>query len=425
MLDRTQSPKYKEISGINLIEPKSYAYDNGLKAFVFSAPDQTLLKAEFIFANTFDLVENPLLNTALSSLIKEGTFQMNSAEIAEHVDFYGAYLIPEYSYDHTSITVYTLKKYASKIFPLIKDILTNAVIPEKELQTYIRNNKQSLQVSLEKNDFVARKQFYKSLFGNSRYGISPTKEGLEALHRTDLLELYQHQMQPSNCTLILAGGVDDELVTLISQYFGEEWSGKDQDLSFQAPAFPISSTTLILEQREESLQSAIRLGCKMINRSHPDYAEVQFVNTFFGGFFGSRLMRNIREEKGYTYSIGSGIVSLKHAGFLTIASEVGVDVTSATMTEIEKEFHLLRSNLPQQDEVNLVRNYMLGSLLGSLESIFSHADKFKAIYFNGLDSTYYDQYTKKVQNITAKRVQEIAQQYFDYDQLTKIVVGKL
>jgi len=143
-----------------------------------------------------------------------------------------------------------------------------------------------------------------------------------------------------------------------------------------------------------------------------------------GGFFGSRLMRNIREEKGYTYSIGSAVATLKHTGFLTIATEVGVDVTNATLTEIEKEINLLKTTLALDEEVELVKTYMEGSMLGSLESIFSHADKFKNVLLNDMSLTYYSYYMEQVKNMTPEKVRDIANKYLDFDQMIKVVVGK-
>ena len=162
-----------------------------------------------------------------------------------------------------------------------------------------------------------------------------------------------------------------------------------------------------------------------VNRVHPDFPAIQFVNTLLGGYFGSRLMRNIREEKGFTYSIGSAFASLQHTGFFTIATEVGIDSTQATLIEIEKEFKTLREIPASDEEVTLVKNYILGSVLGSIESVFSHADKFKAVYFYGLDLSYYTRYNEVIRNMTAADVQGIANTYFDYDNLLKVVVGKM
>src|SRR5690606_33836890 len=140
---------------------------------------------------------------------------------------------------------------------------------------------------------------------------------------------------------------------------------------------------------EGALQSALRLGKRTINRTHPDFPAVQFVNNLLGGFYGTRLMRNIRDEQGYTYGIGYSVSSLQHTGLFTLSSEVGVEVTQATLLEIEKEFDLLRQSPPEQAEVDLVRNYLQGVMLGSLENVFSHADKFKATYFSDMDLNYY------------------------------------
>ena len=135
-------------------------------------------------------------------------------------------------------------------------------------------------------------------------------------------------------------------------------------------------------------------------------------------------MANIREDKGYTYGIGSGLSSLNKGGALFIATEVGADVCRDAIAEIEKEINLLKTELVSEDELSLVRNYMLGSLLGSLENVLSHADKFKNIYFSGLDYDYYDRYTQVIKSITAKEVLQMANKYLDLDKFYKVIVGK-
>jgi predicted Zn-dependent peptidase len=166
------------------------------------------------------------------------------------------------------------------------------------------------------------------------------------------------------------------------------------------------------------------MGLPIINRTHPDFPALQVLNTVLGGYFGSRLMANIREDKGYTYGIGSGMSSLKHSGSLFIATEVGADVCQSAITEIEKEVNLLKSELIPDDELSLVRNFMMGSLLGSLENVFSHADKFKNLYFSGLDYDYYDRYVSTIKTVTAVQLKQLAEQYLNADQFYKVVVGK-
>jgi zinc protease len=148
------------------------------------------------------------------------------------------------------------------------------------------------------------------------------------------------------------------------------------------------------------------------------------MNCLLGGYFGSRLMANIREDKGYTYGIGSAIVSMKDAGYFFIATEVGADVCANALNEIEKEIGLLKSELVSAEELDLVRSYMLGSMLGSLENAFSHADKFKNIYFSGLSYDYYDNYIKTVKSISAEEMKALANKYLNTADFTTVIVGK-
>lgn len=425
MLNRTLAPDFQKIKEISLVHPEEHTFPNGLKAFVFQAVDLDLLKFEFTFHNVLLEEQLSTLNPVLSSMLKEGTKTLSSKEIADTIDFYGAYLMPEYSFDHTSLTVYTMHKYVNKVLPLLADILQNSIIPQTELDTYIRNNKQSLQISLQKNDVRARRYFYQEVFKGTRYGVVPTESSFDNIQREALLTLYGQQIQPANCTLFVAGRVDSSILESISTLFGQQWSNTITLSSVKTPEISVHSTEVHYEEREDTLQSAVRIGGHTINRKHADFPAVQFVNTLLGGFFGSRLMKNIREEKGYTYSIGSFIGNLKYTGFLTVATEVGVDVTKQTLSEISKEFDRLRQEKTTEEEILLVKNYMQGSLLGSLESIFSHVDKFKNVYFSGLTTDYYHYYSDVIQNMDASKVQDIAIKYFDYDKLYKVVVGRM
>ena len=425
MLNRAIAPEFKEIKQISIVEPEQILYANGLKSFFFHTPDLDLIKLEFTFDNVLLKEELATLNPVLSSMLREGTASLTSKEIADTIDFYGAYLMPEYSFDHSSLTVYTMRKYVSKVLPILLDILNNSIIPEGELSTHIRNNKQSLQISLQKSDVLARRYFYKEVFKNTRYGTLPTDNTYDAIERDVILDLYRKQIQPANCNLFVAGNLDESLKSLIANLFGQEWSNRESLTQDAKIVFDDYSTKLYVEEKSDALQSAIRYGGLTINRRHEDFPALQFVNTLFGGFFGSRLMKNIREEKGYTYSIGSYVGNLKHTGFITLASEVGVDVTKDTLFEIEKEFDQLRQQKTSDDEIILVRNYMQGMLLGSLESIFSHVDKFKSVYFSGLGIDYYQYYSEVIKAMDADKVQDIAIKYFDYDKLFKVVVGKI
>ncbi|MFZ4261185.1 M16 family metallopeptidase [Sphingobacterium sp. HJSM2_6] len=423
MQNRIDAPEVHRIEDVNLIKPELVKFSNGLQVFIFRAASQELLKAEFVFNNVFEQVENPVRNSALSAMLKEGTTRLTSAQIAEKIDFFGAYLVPEFSFDHNALTLYSLNKHVSAVLPIVFDVLTDAIIPDHELQTYKRNNKQNLQISLEKSDFLARRMFYEQLFGASRYGLAVSDKLLDGLSQEDLLSLYKQQIQPQNATLFLSGNITDEILTLFRNYFEKEWDNREPLLPINFTAKKSYLDDVQWVSKPNALQSSIRIGRQAIQRPHPDYPALQFVNTLFGGYFGSRLMSNIREEKGYTYNIGSVVANLNHAGFISIGTEVGNEYTEDTLKQIEIEMNRLKQERSTADEIELVRNYLLGGMLGSLESIFSHADKFKSVYFSGLDLDYYDYYTNVLKDINANQIQEIAQQYYHFDEMLKIVVG--
>lgn len=423
MLNRSFAPSINGIGDITLEKPEEIIFSNGLKVFVFHAPDQELVKAEFVFNNLFEGFENPVRNTALSSMLKEGTTTYTSAQIAEKIDFFGAYLVPEFSFDHNALTLYALNKHIDAVLPIVNDILNHSIIPEQELETYIRNNSQSLQISLEKTDFIARRKFYDSLFGSTRYGQSVTDELLKGLERDDLLRLYRQQIQPKNATLFLSGNISKEVLFSFRNYFEEQWKGEVAIQSVPYIQKLDLNTDLVKIDKAGALQSSIRLGKVGIKRSHADYPALQFVNTLFGGFFGSRLMSNIREDKGYTYSIGSLVANLNHAGFISVVTDVGSEYTEDTLKQIELESRKLQEEKVSEEELELVKNYMLGSMLGSLESIFSHVDKFKSVYYSGLDLDYYTYYSNVVRQINPDQVQDIAQKYLGVEDMVKVVVG--
>jgi zinc protease len=423
-VNRKIAPESQPIDHITLLHPEHTKLPNGCNIYCFNSGDAELVRIEWIFGNLRFDPAKPLLNVATNTMLSEGTKTRTAAQIADTIDFYGAFLQNEYGYDNSEVTLFSLNKHLGSTLPIIKDILTNANFPEKELETYIRNQQQKLQVSLQKNDVVARRGFNKALYGDTIYGFAGVADDFKTLQREDMLAHYSEMYQPSNCTIIIAGKIEPETIDLLSKTFGEEWSNPPGKADTTQPTIEPSTKHFYFTEKPDALQSAIRMGMPLINRTHLDFPKVQVLNTVLGGYFGSRLMTNIREDKGYTYGIGSGMSSLKHAGALFIATEVGADVCKAAVTEIEKEINILKTELIPDEELALVKNYMLGSLLGSLENVFSHADKFKSLFVAGLGYEYYDRYTEIVKTITADDLLKLANQYLNFNGFYKVIVGK-
>lgn len=424
MIDRKLAPEFRAIENINLLRPEKKMLANGSEIFCFNSGDQELVRIEWIFTNLRFNPEKPLLNLAVNTMLTDGTTTLTGAEIADKIDFYGAFLQVDYGFEQSLVTLYSLTKHLDKTLPVVKDILTNSIFPQKELDTFVRNQQQKLQVSLQKNDVVARRTFNKALYGDTIYGLAPDLDTYKTLHRDDLLVHFKQMYQPSNCSIIIAGKVEQATLDILTTTFESGWENATVAADTTQPEINHATEHFYFVEKPDALQSAIRMGLPFINREHPDFPAVQVLNTVLGGYFGSRLMNNIREDKGYTYGIGSGISSHKQGGALFIATEVGADVCKAATIEIEKEITLLKTDLIPDEELSLVRNYMLGSLLGSLENVFSHADKFKNLYFSGMDYEYYDRYTEIVKTVTADELLKLANRYLNFDDFYKVIVGK-
>lgn len=423
MLNRSSAPEFKKVSDIQFIQPTLRNLQNCIPVYTIDAGDQDLVRIEFIFENVNWKAEKALRGIMANGLINSGTSSLSSQEIAEKVDYYGAFLQTEYSSEQASVSLYTLTKHLAAVLPIVKSILNDSVFPQEELAIYVQNHQQKLQVSLQKKDFVARKTFANILFGDTPYGAEIMPEDYGKITRDELLAYYRAAYQPQNCTIVIAGKFTDSDFLLLDKQFGSPWNHAEAYTlnSFEFSAVEPQDRYI---EMPDAVQSAIRLGNLSVNRKHADFAAVQVMNCLFGGYFGSRLMANIREDKGYTYGIGSAVVSLNQGGYFFIAAEVGADVCTAAMNEIKFEVERLRSEEVSEGELELVKNYMLGSLLGSLENAFSHADKFKNIHFSGQGYGYYDNYIQTVNEMTTKRLHQIVLQYLDWSKMTKVIVGK-
>jgi len=425
MIDRILAPAFKQVDNIEIIPARPHVLSNGIKTFVISGGEQEVVRVEFIFDNVNWDPANPLLSCATNTMLNDGTSELSASQIAEKIDYYGAFLKTDYGYDHSTITLFTLNKHLAATLPIVKAIIADSIFPEEELETFIRNQKQKLSVSLEKNDFLARLAFNKVIFGNTTlYGHAAEANDYDKLTRSQLKDYFKKIYQPKNCTIIISGKVTDEALHLLDKYFGENWGEIGIDFSRNKFTFSKKNGEDHYLEKPDAVQAAIRVGQLSVNRTHADFMGLQVLNTALGGYFGSRLMANIREDKGYTYGIGSGLMSFKDAGCFVIASEVGIDVCTATIEEIKKELIRLQTELIPVDELNLVRNYMLGSILGSLENIMSHADKFKNIYFYGLGYDYYDQYIQTVKTITSEELLKLANEYLNFDVFERVIIGK-
>lgn len=425
VLDRKIAPKFKQVEQIDFLDVKNHNLSNNIKLNYINGGTQDIIKVDFIFNAGIQQQEKPLVASTTNALIKEGTISYTAYEIAEGIDNYGAFLEVENSFDSATVTLYTLNKYLSDVLPYVKEVLCSPSLNEKEFNIYKNNALERFKVNLEKVSFVARKEFAQLIFGtNSPYGKNVNLEDYSNLTLSDVQEFHKKNYQLNNCKILVSGKVDKHILNEINSFFGNEPISV-----FTNPTKTISTKSNNKDSlhidKEGALQSAIRIGRLIPNKLHPDHHKLQVFNTILGGYFGSRLMTNIREDKGYTYGIGSGIISLQNSGYFFISTEVGADVTKNALNEIYKEIELLRTEEVSEEELDLVKNYMLGQFLKSCDGAFNMASLFESVDSFGLDYSFYDDYIKTIKTITPKTIKELGVKYFSKNDLKEVVVGKL
>lgn len=426
MLNRSEAPAFRELEEINIPEPMTVILDNNIMLYVINQGTQDLVKIEFIFSAGKWYEPANGIASAVNSLIQEGTKKHSAKEIAEKIDFYGTFVEAEANGDTASLTLYSLTKHLEHILPVIKELLGEAVFPEKELYIYVQNQQQKLIINNEKVDYLARKHFNEMIFGFSHpYGRYMEPEAYKSLRSEDLQNFYAENYSTDDCKIIASGKVDDHVTKLINHYFGfRDWN-KDKAPQINNPNYTALSAVEKQKviHKEGAMQSAIRIGKKAFTRKHADYIPMQVVNTILGGYFGSRLMTNIREDKGYTYGIGSGLGSHLKEGYFLIATEVGMDVCDKAIAEIYHEIERLKNEPVGAEELQVVKNYMLGSFLRGIDGPFEQSEKFKTVLLQGLDNSYYQQYVHTIRKITSTDIQELANKFFQRDSLYELVAG--
>ncbi|HRG57405.1 MAG TPA: pitrilysin family protein [Bacteroidia bacterium] len=422
-INRLQAPAYSINFSFPEITPDKVILNNKIPVYIINAGSQALSKIEMVFnaGNYFET--SSLIANATNALLREGTTSKSAGEIAELLDYYGAFLETSVYKDKASVILYTLNKHLHHTLPVLVDLVQNAIFPEKELHLYKTNQKQKFLVNQQKVDFIARNHFNNLLFKNTAYDQFVKEEDYDALSQMQVQHFFKERYSGSGLYLVLAGAITDDVINQVKATAGTIVL-KNEESKSQYSNLNHGRAELFIE-KQDAMQSAIRIGRRLFNKTHTDYFGMQILNTVLGGYFGSRLMSNIREDKGYTYGIGSGIASLLHDGFFYISTEVGVDVTKATLIEIYKEIEKLQNELISDNELDLVKNYMLGTFLRSVDGPFAMSEKFTAIKDYGLTNEFYHTYVNYIKQAKAEELMLLAQKYLSKNDLSELVVGKI
>jgi len=422
MVNRKIAPPIKRIEKLHLPKPRKIRLSNGLRVHIIDMGTQDVLKMQLVFRAGRPFEKKKLIAKTTSRLLKEGTANFSSAAIAEQIDFYGATLSTPTNLDNANLVFYTLSKHFERLLPLVTELLMAPTFPEEELKAYIDNTKRRLQVDLTKNDVVAYRKITEFIFGQQHpYGYNSDNRAYDNVKKADLVQHFNQHYNARNCELFISGRVTDKVIRLLDQHVGQLPVGRKSRL----PKFKLTNATP--EKRHisipNSMQTAIRIGKRIIGRTHPDFAGFTVLNTILGGYFGSRLMANIREDKGYTYNIYTTQDTMLHDACFYVSTEVGNEFKAAATKEIYKEIAKLCNDLVPQGELEMVRNYMLGNMLNMVDGPFHVADVVKTMVLNKMPYGTFDTLIETVNTISAQELRDLAQKYWQPQQMWEVTAG--
>ncbi len=425
-IDRKLIPGFKVIENIQIQKPHSFKLHGNIPVFVINAGTEDVIRLEIVFDAGAKYAEHPLVASFASFMMNEGTISRTSKEIAEQFDFYGAYVHINSDRDFSEFCLYTLSKHFEKTLEILTDVLTHPTFPNEEFSVLLDNKRQKFLIDEQKVKTLAAKKFNEVVFGrNNPYGRNSALVHFDSLTVQQLKDFHSRLYHDKNARVIISGKINDDVLSILEKTF------RLNKLSMKESMFRISTDVNSDAQRnhyvakDDAVQSAIRIGKPIVNKHHEDYPGLQILNTVLGGYFGSRLMMNLREDKGYTYGVGSVVASLKHTGYFTTVCEVGAGSTNDAVKEIYNEIYRLINEPVEEEELDRVRNYMMGEFVRLFDGPFAQAEAIRSVIDFDLDETYYDRYLKVLRKISPADIQALAKKYLQPDSMFEIIAGKL
>ncbi|MFO7998238.1 MAG: pitrilysin family protein [Bacteroidales bacterium] len=425
MVNRKDPPPTRIIEELPHIGVREAVLGNGLPVYLLEGGSEDVLKAELVFSAGSYYQPAPLVCFSTASLLKTGTVNHQAGEISRILDFYGTHYQEVAQKDLVSLSVFVLQKHLDPVLDLFQEMVKNPVFSEEEMRLFLKNQKQRHLVNNQKVQYMARNFFNELLYGSQHpYGHHLKAEDFDQVERQALADFHKEYFHPGNAYCLVSGRLPANILDLLEDKLGgSDWPAREVDTPPHYVAWAASEKKVLVE-KPGALQSAIRIGRRLFNRTHPDYHRLMITNALLGGFFGSRLMQNIRQDKGYTYGIGSNLVSLLRDGYFFISTEVGVNVCQQAIEEIGMELKKLRTIPATADELSNLKSYLAGNFLRSFDGPFAQSERLKEILAFQMDVSHYQAFLHELNAITAGQIMQIAEKYLHEDSMIELVVGK-
>jgi len=409
MLNRQVAPESFMLKDLSLTKPKVKGLSNEISVHIIQDDTNPVLKIDVLFDAGKINDEKYGQSLICAKSMVEGTKSYPGSELQELLDHYGAHLDVAVDYDYTTVSMLCLKEHITALLPVLKSVVTEPLFDTKDLEKIKLQQLQKIRVNNQKNALIATKNLRKQLLNGTPYAHVLEEKFVNEIQREDV-ENYFNQYFALKPDIIVAGDFDNDTLNYFEKHFGMlEFSKKNAD--YKGESSPVLEDTLI--KREGSVQASIRMGSISIPRNHPDYFDLSIANEILGGYFGSRLMKNIREDKGYTYGIYSVLINYKHLDYHIIGADVKIDHVEDTVAEVYKEMRELTTKLVPEEEIETIKNYMLGNIASNLDTVFHQSENYKSKLSEGADYLdYFNSYVESIRKITSNRILEVSKKYF-------------
>ncbi len=422
MTNSSQIPQIKIPSSVEVLDAISYKTPSGVDIRYIDTGSQDVIRFSLVFKAGVKYQTTPFVASATVNMLSEGAADMTARDIAEMLDFYGIYFDANIDRDYSVLTICSLGHFSQKALELFTKLICSPHFSEKELATYRTKRKQALAVEREKVDFQAREKFANALYGDKHpYGMISDEAKYDNLTSQMLQDFYAKHYNKGNLFAVVSGKVSQNDIEALSKIIELLPDGE----MAQEPAQEVNSTPQVHIEKPDALQSAIRIGKVLFDRMHPDFIGMQVASTILGGYFGSRLVMNLREDKGYTYGAFSAMINMASSGYVAISTEVRADATQDAVEQIYYEIERLRTELVPEQELEMVKSVMTGEVMRILDGPFGIADVTIENIQNGCDNSYVSDMVSQIVAITPERILELSQKYLGRDGFVEIIVGSV
>lgn len=423
MANPFRAPQILPITDLTLPAYEVTTLGNGMSMYMLKGGSEPVMKIECVFRAGGWYEHKPGVAEFMAGLMSEGTQTLSSALLAEHIESRGATIQTRGGVDTVRVRLYTLTRFLPELMEIITDVIRIPAFDEGELNVYTANKIERTRIDMKKNEVIAYRQLTESIFGTGHpYGKNMVPEDFLKIKTEDLHLHHQCYLRPERGMVFVSGSFGEKEEDILHHTLGQ-WMPQHPNGSHEMPDLPgISKTGYQEIDGPQSHQAAIRIGRPLFPQAHPDFPGMYVLNTILGGYFGSRLMAEIRENQGMTYGIYSSVDSFAKDGCFYISTETATDNVSKVIDAIGAEIKKLRTELIPQEELLMARNYLMGNLMTQLDGPFSSLDFIKSMKIEHLDNESFNTQIRAIQTLTSKDLLDLAVKYLDLDQCVTIVV---